>query len=129
VEKISKEKHSLIDRFVRNPRSLERLFLSHIDKPAKRNKVMICVVLTMAVFHRTVARKFSKGGFCVCAGGYNIPKIDKNSTNLLCFMFQFGGLGALFGGLSQPKPPRGDGNDASFVYFDFGDRNWWQAEA
>jgi len=25
-------------------------------------------------------------------------------------MFQFGGLGALFGGLSPQKPPRGDGS-------------------
>jgi len=26
-------------------------------------------------------------------------------------MFQFGGLRALFGGLSQPNPPRGDGTE------------------
>jgi len=30
-------------------------------------------------------------------------------------MFQFGGLGVLFGGLSQPKPPRGDGTGFRFT--------------
>ena len=37
--------------------------------------------------------------------GIDILEIDKNSTDLKCFMFQFGGLRALFGGLSPPKPP------------------------
>jgi len=37
--------------------------------------------------------------------GIDILKIDKNSTDLKCFMFQFGGLRTLFGGLSPPKPP------------------------
>jgi len=31
---------------------------------------------------RTVARKFSIGGLCVCAGWLDILKIDKNSTDL-----------------------------------------------
>jgi len=39
---------------------------------------------------RTVARKFSIGGLCVCAGGLDTLKIDKNSTDLQCFVFQFG---------------------------------------
>jgi len=38
------------------------------------------------------------------AGGFNILKIDKNYTDLYCFLFQIGWLGALFGGLSPPKP-------------------------
>jgi len=37
-----------------------------------------------------------------CGGGLDILKFDKNSTDLLCFMFQFGGIGDLFGGLSSP---------------------------
>jgi len=32
-------------------------------------------------------------------------KFDKNSTYLLCFVFQFGGLVALFGGLSHQSHP------------------------
>ena len=54
--------------------------------------------------YRTIARKFSMGGVCVCAEGFDILKIDKDSTDL-CFMFQLGGLGALFGGHSPQKTP------------------------
>jgi len=39
-----------------------------------------------------------------CPLGLDILKIDKNSTDLY-FIFQFGGLGALFGGITVPKPP------------------------
>jgi len=58
---------------------------------------------------RTVARKFSVGGLWVCAGGLDTAKINKNSTDLHCFMFQSGGLGTSFGGISPQKPSRGDG--------------------
>ena len=37
--------------------------------------------------------------------GLDILNIDKNSTDLQSFMLQFGGFGALFGGLSPHKPP------------------------
>jgi len=60
---------------------------------------------------RNVARKFSIGGLCVSAGGLDTLKIDKNSTALKCFVSQFGGLRALFGGLSPQKFPRGDGTE------------------
>jgi len=50
---------------------------------------------------RTVARKSSIDGLYVCAGRLDILKIDKNSTDLQRFLFQFGVLGA-FGGLSPP---------------------------
>jgi len=46
----------------------------------------------------TVVRKFSIGGLCVSSGWLDILKIDRFSTDLLCFMFQFGGL-------SPPKTP------------------------
>ena len=62
---------------------------------------------------RTIARKFPSRGICISAGGPCHSKIDKNSTDLQCFMFYFGGLGAFFGGLSPPTPPRGDGTDAN----------------
>jgi len=52
---------------------------------------------------RTVARKFSIGGFCVSAEGLGIQKIDKSSTDLPRIMFQFGELGAFLGG---PRPPQ-----------------------
>jgi len=51
------------------------------------------------VFNRGVLRLC--GGICVCAGRLDILKIDKNSTDLLCFMFQFGGLEVCLGA----KPP------------------------
>jgi len=37
---------------------------------------------------RTVARKSSKGGLYVCAGGLDIQNFDKNSTDLHCFTFR-----------------------------------------
>jgi len=57
---------------------------------------------------RTVARKFSiRGleGLWVCAEGLDTLKIDKISTDLSCFVFQFGGLGVLFWGDKPPKAP------------------------
>jgi len=35
--------------------------------------------------------------------GLDILKLDKNSTDLCCFLIQFGGLGVLFG---RAKPPK-----------------------
>ena len=58
---------------------------------------------------RTVARKFSTGGLCVSAGWLDILKFDKNFHWFIVSCFNLGGLGALFGGLSQPKLPLGDG--------------------
>jgi len=53
--------------------------------------------------HRTVAIKSSIGGF-------GIPKFDKNSTDLQCFIFRFGEAWSfVLGRLSPPKPHRGDG--------------------
>jgi len=52
---------------------------------------------------RTVARKSSIGGLYVRAGGLTF-KCDKTSTNLCVSYFNLGVLGALFGGISPPKP-------------------------
>ena len=52
--------------------------------------------------NRTVARKFSIGGFCVCLGGLKIIKLTK--TPLIHSVSRFN-----LGGLSPPKPPRGNG--------------------
>jgi len=60
-------------------------------------------------WYRTVSRKSSIGELCVCVGGLDIPKFEKNSTYLKCFIFQFAGLGGLFGGTEPTKDPRGDG--------------------
>jgi len=46
-----------------------------------------------------------EGGY-VRAGGDLTFKFDKNSTNLQCFIFQFGGLGALFVGAKWAKPTK-----------------------
>jgi len=37
----------------------------------------------------TVSRKSSIGGLCICAEVLDILKIDKNCTDLQCFIFQF----------------------------------------
>jgi len=54
---------------------------------------------------RTVARKFSIGGLCVCAGGIEIIKLTKTPLIYSVSRFNLGALGALFGGLSPPKTP------------------------
>ena len=54
---------------------------------------------------RTVARTSSIGGLYVCAEVLNILKIDKNRTDLQCFIFNIGELGALFGGAKPTKTP------------------------
>jgi len=67
----------------------------------------------------TVARKCSIAGiFTFVQRELNILKINKISTDLQCFTFQFGGLGSFVcgGGLSPPNwttgSPRGDGTGA-----------------
>jgi len=44
----------------------------------------------------------------LCGGGLTF-KNWKNCTDSYCIMFQLGELGALFGGLSPPKPPGATG--------------------
>jgi len=52
---------------------------------------------------RTVARKFSIGGLCGSAGGFDIIKLTKAPLISSVSRFNLGGLGALFGGISPPK--------------------------
>jgi len=80
---------------------------------------------------KTVARKFSIGGLCssaggllVCVGGIDIIKLTKTPLIYSVSPFSLGGLGALFGGLSLPKPPRGNGTGRDpywlrYLIFDF----------
>jgi len=56
-------------------------------------------------------QKVFNRGLWDCARGLDTPKIDKNSSDLWCFMFQFGGFGALLWGDKPPKAPRGDGTE------------------
>jgi len=65
---------------------------------------------------RTVTRKFSIGGLCGSAselcvffGSLDIIKLTKTPLIYSVSRFNLGGLGALLGGLSPPKPPLGDG--------------------
>ena len=44
---------------------------------------------------------FNRGSLRLCRG-LDILKFDKICTDLKCFIYQFGGLGALFGELSPP---------------------------
>jgi len=48
------------------------------------------------------------GGLCVCAGGLDI-KLTKTPLIYSVSRFNLGVLGTLFGRLTPPKPPRGDG--------------------
>jgi len=60
---------------------------------------------------RNFARKSSLRGFTLVrrvfmfVQGCLTFKFDKSSTNLQCFIFQFGGLGALFGKAKPTKAP------------------------
>jgi len=47
---------------------------------------------------------FNRGALHLCRGTWHW-KFDKNSTDLYCFIFQFGEIVASLGGLSLPKPP------------------------
>jgi len=65
------------------------------------NAVVKCSVLSLFI-NRTVARKFSIGGLCICAGGLDIIKLTKIPHIYSGSRFHLGGLGALFG---PPKTP------------------------
>jgi len=74
----------------------------------------------ISMSHRTVARKFSIGGLCssakglcVCLGGLDIIKLTKTRLIYSVSRFNFGGLELCLGGLSPPKPLRGDGTDVT----------------
>ena len=54
------------------------------------------------------ALQFCWGAFCLCRR-LNIIKLNNTPLIYSVSHFNFGGLGALFGGLSPPKPNRGDG--------------------
>jgi len=54
---------------------------------------------------KPVARKFSIGGLCVCAGGLDILKIDKKSTDLQCSMLQFEGAWSSVWGTKPTNAP------------------------
>jgi len=58
-------------------------------------------------------QKVVNRGLYVRAGELDF-KFDKNSTNLLCFIFQFGGAWSFVWGAKATKAPRGDGTGYSF---------------
>jgi len=60
------------------------------------------------VVHRTLARIFSIGELYVCSRGLKILKLEKNSTDLQCFIIQLGDLEFCLGA-KPPKVARGDG--------------------
>jgi len=45
----------------------------------------------LSVTARTVARKLSIGELFISAGRFDILNFEKSSTDLYCFIFQFGG--------------------------------------
>ena len=88
MEKIRKEKHSFIDYFVRNPRRLQRLLLCHVEKSCKAKQGNDLCCPYMAMLPRTVARKFSIGGLCVCA----FQQLTKTRLMYSVSCFNFGVL-------------------------------------
>jgi len=62
-----------------------------------------CVLVTDACWTRQNRHQkiFNSGALRLCRG-FDILKFDKNSVYLICFLLQFGGLGAVFEG---DKPP------------------------
>jgi len=59
------------------------------------------ILLLMFIESRTITRKSSIGGFTFVQEGLTFQNLKK----LNFFMVQFGGIRALFGGLSPLKPP------------------------
>jgi len=51
---------------------------------------------------------FNRGAY-VCVGKLDILKFNKNSTDLKCFIFQFGGTWSFVWGAKPSKDPHGDG--------------------
>jgi len=82
-----------------------------------------CLCLEVIYFTHThgdsqnVDWKSSVQRLYVCARGLELLKFDKNCTDLYCFIFSFSGGGASVGGLSLPKPSRGDGTGDNFCEF------------
>jgi len=71
-------------------------------KTKQRNRLLdvtlnVLINVSMNGPNRTVARKSSIKGFTFVQR-LDILKIDKNSTDLQCFIFQFGVFGAFGGG-------------------------------
>ena len=54
---------------------------------------------------RTVARKFSTGGLCVCGGGLTFKNFTKSSLIYSASCFNLGEAWDFFGGLGPPKQP------------------------
>ena len=54
---------------------------------------------------RTVAKKFSIGGLCVCLGGLDITKLTKSPLIYSVSRFNLGGLELCLVELGPPKPP------------------------
>ena len=88
--------------------------------PGKEGKIIRCVSLLYTwgqCESRTVVRKSSIGGLCVCAGGFYVCARGAWHTNLIKIpliysisCFNLGGLGALFEGAKSTKAPSGDGS-------------------
>ena len=55
------------------------------------SKVIVIFLQLILFANQNRRQKVFNRGLCVSTGGLDILKIDKNSTDLLCFMFQFGG--------------------------------------
>jgi len=55
--------------------------VNHVMNQSKQETLSFIVCHCRRGLGRTVARKFSIGGICVCAGWLDIVKIDKNSTD------------------------------------------------
>ena len=73
---------------------------------AARLKIFCSQNRRQKVFNRG-ALQFCGGTFRLC-GGLDIIKLNKTPHIYSVSRFSLGGLGALLGGLSPPKPPRGD---------------------
>jgi len=79
--------------------------MNHV-KPSSR----FTVSKKLPILQNRRQKLFNRGTLSLCVGAWH-SEIYQNSNNLQCFIFQFGGLEALFGGLSPPKSPVATGLD------------------
>ena len=77
---------------------------------AQQNKIPLSNKFSRNLGSRTVARKFSIGGLCVCTGGLDIMKLTNTPLIYSISRFSLGGLEFCLGRLSPPKPSRGGGS-------------------